>query len=155
MPGRRAFARPTNARKARPRRRIPIRPRTDKRCRGQGQEIEPGQASEDQGENQTGTAAANPRKTLPSNGEETQTRQNQNPDEPQTTGSTNAAADITDEQRTQLRSSFHEHHVKPVAHVDFAINVGVAVPGTIVLHPIPAPIVGIVPAYRGYEYFEL
>jgi len=121
----------------------------------QGQETMPGQASQEQSEDQTGTAAANPRKKPPANGKETQTGQNQNPDEPQTTGSTNASADITEEQRTEIRSSFREHHVKPVAHVDFDINIGVAVPSSIVLHPIPAPIVEIVPAYRGYEYFEL
>jgi len=148
---------------------------TGQALQGEDQDTMPGQASEEQGEDQTGTAAANqrkkpaandeetqtgtaaanPRKKPAANDKETQTGQNQNADEPQTTGSTNASADITDEQRTEIRSSFHEHHVKPVAHVDFDINVGVAVPTTIVLHPVPTRIVEIVPAYRGYEYFEL
>jgi len=85
-----------------------------------------------------------------------QTGQNQNnADQPATTGSVRAPAEITTEQRTKIRTSLHETHVKPVAHVDFDINVGVAVPNTIVLAPLPATIVEIVPAYQGYEFFEL
>jgi len=78
-----------------------------------------------------------------------------NANEPATTGSTNAKVDITDKQRTEIRTSIREEHIKPVAHVDFDINIGVAVPNTIVLHPLPARIVEIVPAYEGYEFFML
>ena len=39
--------------------------------------------------------------------------------------------------------------------IDIDINVGVAVPSTVVLHPLPPRVIEIVPAYRGYEYFVL
>ena len=42
-----------------------------------------------------------------------------------------------------------------VDSVDFDINIGVAVPSTIVLHPLPPRIIEIVPAYASYQYFVL
>jgi len=84
-----------------------------------------------------------------------QTGQTQTQKEPATTGSTRPTADINDEQRMKLRTTLREVKVKPVAHVDFDINIGVEVPRTIVLHPLPRRIVEIVPAYAGYEFFEL
>jgi hypothetical protein len=39
------------------------------------------------------------------------------------------------------------------ACANFALNVGVAVPGSVRLAPLPATIVSIVPRYRGYNHF--
>ncbi|OHV79430.1 hypothetical protein LCM4573_25300 [Rhizobium sp. LCM 4573] len=47
-----------------------------------------------------------------------------------------------------------ESDVEP-ATVDFDINVGVAVPETVTLHPLPPRIIELVPAYRNYVYFIL
>jgi len=113
-----------------------------------------GQATQEQGQDQNGTATAQ-RKKRNASGEETRTGQNQDANEPQTTGSTDAAVDINDEQRTEIHNTIIESHVEPVAHVDFDINIGVAVPTTVVLHPLPPRIVEVVPAYRGYEFFML
>lgn len=66
------------------------------------------------------------------------------------TGSIN----ISTEQRTEIKQVFVENRVKP-AKVDIDINVGISVPTTVELHPLPPRIVEIVPAYRGYEYFVL
>lgn len=66
------------------------------------------------------------------------------------TGSIN----ISTEQRTQVREIFVQNKVAP-AKIDVNINVGVAVPRTVELHPLPPRIIEIVPAYRGYEYFVL
>jgi hypothetical protein len=44
--------------------------------------------------------------------------------------------------------------VEPV-DVDFDVNVGVAVPRTVTLRPLPPRVIEIVPAYRDYEYFVL
>lgn len=120
----------------------------------QDQDQNTGQASQDQGQGQMDKATAQ-RKKRNANGEETQTGQNQGKNEPQTTGSTNATADITEEQRTEIHKTIVESHVEPVAHVDFDIDVGVAVPSTVVLHPLPPRIVELVPAYAGYEFFML
>ncbi|MDQ2633940.1 MAG: DUF1236 domain-containing protein [Pseudomonadota bacterium] len=62
--------------------------------------------------------------------------------------------DINTEQRTEITQVFRDVDTDPV-DVDFDINVGAAVPGTVVLHPLPPRVVEIVPDYRGYEYFVL
>ncbi|MBP2561977.1 hypothetical protein J2T08_001959 [Neorhizobium galegae] len=66
------------------------------------------------------------------------------------TGSINISA----EQRTEVRKILVQNKVEPV-NVDVEVNVGVAIPTTVELHPLPPRIVEIVPAYRGYEYFVL
>ena len=76
-------------------------------------------------------------------------------EEPATTGAISAKGKISDEQRTEIRNTIVETHVDPVAHVDFDINIGVAVPSTVVLYPLPPRIVEIVPAYASYQYFVL
>ncbi|CDN57385.1 Mg chelatase, cobalamin biosynthesis protein CobN (plasmid) [Neorhizobium galegae bv. officinalis bv. officinalis str. HAMBI 1141] len=68
----------------------------------------------------------------------------------ETTGSINISA----EQKTEVRNILVQNKVEP-ADVNFDVNVGVAVPTTVRLHPLPPRIVEIVPAYRGYEYFVL
>ncbi|CDZ67725.1 Bll4293 protein [Neorhizobium galegae bv. orientalis] len=68
----------------------------------------------------------------------------------ETTGSIN----ISTEQRTEVRNILVQNKVEPV-DVDISVDVGVAVPTTVELHPLPSRIVEIVPAYRGYEYFVL
>lgn len=72
-----------------------------------------------------------------------------------TSNETTASINITNEQQTELHTVFTETKVEPVEQVDFDINVGVAVPDTITLHPLPPRVVTIVPAYEGYEYFVL
>ncbi|EUB98699.1 protein of unknown function DUF1236 [Rhizobium sp. CF080] len=66
------------------------------------------------------------------------------------TGSIN----ISTEQRTEVRKILVQNKVEPV-NVNVEVNVGVAIPTTVRLHPLPPRIVEIVPAYRGYEYFVL
>jgi hypothetical protein len=68
----------------------------------------------------------------------------------ETTGSINISA----EQRTEVRDIIVESKVEPV-DIDVSVSVGVAVPKTVELHPLPPRIIEIVPAYRGYEYFVL
>lgn len=66
------------------------------------------------------------------------------------------AAQLSSEQRTKISSTIREKDVnlKRVDRTDinFNINVGTVVPRTIGLAPLPAPIVAVVPAYRGYLY---
>jgi hypothetical protein len=66
-------------------------------------------------------------------------------------------AEVTVEQKTEIKQVVQEVDVEPVAvdDIDFDINVGVAVPQTIVVHPLPPRIVEIVPEYEGYRYFIL
>lgn len=67
---------------------------------------------------------------------------------------TTGSIDISTEQKTEIRNVLVESRVKP-ADIDVDVSVGVAVPQTVELHPLPPRIVEIVPAYRGYEYFVL
>ncbi len=43
----------------------------------------------------------------------------------------------------------------PIRDVNFSVNVGIEVPRTIELRPLPARVVEIVPQYRRYRYFIL
>jgi hypothetical protein len=67
---------------------------------------------------------------------------------------TTGSIDINTEQRTEITQVIREEKVEPV-DVDFDVNVGVAVPRTVTLRPLPPRVIEIVPAYRDYEYFVL
>jgi len=62
------------------------------------------------------------------------------------------SATLSQEQRTKVQGSFARHKGQS-ANVNITVNVGVAVPRTVVLRPIPQDIIVIVPAYRRYRYF--
>ena len=65
--------------------------------------------------------------------------------------------DVTVEQKTEIRQVISEVDVDPVEldDIDVDINVGVAVPRTIEVQPLPPRIVEIVPAFEGYVFFVL
>ncbi|MBB3233401.1 DUF1236 domain-containing protein [Phyllobacterium endophyticum] len=69
----------------------------------------------------------------------------------ETTGSIN----VTTEQQTEIKQVITETKAEPVRDVNFEVNVGVAVPRTIELQPLPPQIVKVVPRYEGYRYFVL
>jgi hypothetical protein len=62
---------------------------------------------------------------------------------------------VTEEQRTRVKSVFIQHRVEPARGLDVSVNVGVALPRSVHLYPVPEDIVLIVPEYRGYEYILL
>ncbi len=69
-------------------------------------------------------------------------------------GSARAAVNLSSEQRTRIHSIIVGERGAPrVGRVDFDVKVGVAVPRTIRLAPIPETIVTIEPEWRGFEYF--
>ncbi len=70
-----------------------------------------------------------------------------------TTGQAGAGAKMTTEQRTTIRTSITKQSVKPVTNINFSISVGTRVPRTVGFHPLPAEVVTIYPAWRGYEFF--
>jgi hypothetical protein len=88
--------------------------------------------------------------------------ESQGQDQPGTSGAAEGEApapadtkvEVTQEQRVEIRNVVKEVNVTRV-DVDFEVNVGVAVPRTVVLHPLPPRIIEIVPAYRGYLFFIL
>ncbi|WP_105432457.1 DUF1236 domain-containing protein [Neorhizobium sp. T6_25] len=66
------------------------------------------------------------------------------------TGSIN----ISTEQKTEIRNIIVENKVEPIKP-SFSVSVGVAVPKTVELRPLPPRVVEILPAYRSYRYFVL
>ena len=62
---------------------------------------------------------------------------------------------VTEEQRTRVKSVFIQHRVEPARGLNVSVNVGVALPRSVHLYPVPEDIVTIVPEYRGYEYILL
>jgi len=69
-------------------------------------------------------------------------------------GSAGANVNLTVEQRSKIHGIIVARSGGPrVAHVDFDVHVGVAVPRTVVLAPVPEDIVVIEPEWRGFEYF--
>jgi hypothetical protein len=63
---------------------------------------------------------------------------------------------LNNEQRTKISQTVREKNVNlrtvNRSDINFSINVGTVVPRTVTLYPLPAPIIAIVPAYRGYLY---
>ena len=86
----------------------------------------------------------------PGQEEEQQTGQGEQQPSNETTGSIN----INNEQRTEITQVFREVKSEPV-DIDIEVNVGVEVPRTVTLRPLPPRVIEIVPAYRDYEYFVL
>ena len=70
-------------------------------------------------------------------------------------GSRGSIANVTSEQKTRVKSVFSRHHVERARNLSVSVNVGVALPRSVHLYPIPEDIVVIVPDYRGYEYIML
>jgi hypothetical protein len=67
-------------------------------------------------------------------------------------GSNDRVANLTQEQRTKVKSSFAKHRGKST-NVNIRVSIGVAVPRSVQLYAVPEEIVVIVPEYRRYRYF--
>ncbi|WP_417020922.1 DUF1236 domain-containing protein [Candidatus Phyllobacterium onerii] len=72
----------------------------------------------------------------------------------QTSNETTGSVNVTAEQKTKIKQVITETKAEPVRDVNFEVNVGVAVPRTVELQPLPR-IVKLVPRYEGYRYFLL
>jgi hypothetical protein len=68
-----------------------------------------------------------------------------------TTGQAAAGAKLTTEQRTKVTTVVKQQNIKPVTNVNFSISVGTRVPRDVHFHPVPAEIVTIYPAWRGFN----
>ena len=63
---------------------------------------------------------------------------------------------LDDQQRTKISQTIRQKDVNirrvSRTEINFTINVGAVVPRTVTLYPLPAPIIAVVPAYRGFLY---
>jgi hypothetical protein len=70
----------------------------------------------------------------------------------ETTGRGDASgAQLSSEQRTKIRQVVVSNKIPKVDRVNFTVSVGARVPSTVRFHPIPAEVVTIYPAWRGYR----
>jgi hypothetical protein len=67
---------------------------------------------------------------------------------------TTASVNISTEQSTEIRQVIVKEAPPPV-DLDISVSVGVEVPRTIELRPLPERVIHIVPQYRGYRFFVL
>ncbi len=65
---------------------------------------------------------------------------------------TTSNVSLTTEQKTTIRNTVINTGPK-VTNVNFDIKVGIVVPRTVRIAPLPATIIEIQPAWRGYMYF--
>jgi hypothetical protein len=63
-----------------------------------------------------------------------------------------SSVSLTTEQKTTIRNTVITSGPK-VSSVNFAVKVGIVVPRTVRVAPVPATLVEIQPAWRGYMYF--
>jgi hypothetical protein len=63
-----------------------------------------------------------------------------------------APAALSTEHHAQFRETIRNEKVTPLNDVRFSVTIGEAVPRTIHLNRLPAPILEYAPQYRGYEY---
>lgn len=83
----------------------------------------------------------------------------QAPAQQQTTGqagrsAAGATVNLTADQRTKIRTTVIQSNSAPtVQRVNFALSVGTVVPRTVRLVAVPAPLIEIHPAWRGFLYF--
>ena len=70
-------------------------------------------------------------------------------------GGRGSITSVTTEQKTRIRSVFTRHHVEPARNLNVAVNVGVRIPHSVHLYPVPTDVIEIVPEYRDYDYIML
>ena len=75
--------------------------------------------------------------------------------EGRSSGGRRSITSVTTEQKTKIRSVFTRHHVEPARNLNVAVNVGVRIPHSVHLYPVPTEVIEIVPAYRDYDYIML
>ncbi len=116
---------------------------------GQGtpREAAPGQASPAQGSPVRDVTPSSSDKS-PSTGAQTSS-----PTTSQTTGqgAASTSSNLTTEQRTKISSSIRQQ-VAPLTNVNFSITIGTAIPREIQRAPLPAAVLDVYPAWRGYEF---
>ena len=109
---------------------------------GEGEQMPaPGQQEQQTGEGEQQPAPGQ---------QEQQTGESQQQPSTETTGS----IDISAEQKTEITQVFREVKADPV-DIDIDVNVGVVIPRTVNLRPLPPRVIEIVPAYSGFLFFVL
>ena len=75
------------------------------------------------------------------------------PSKAQSSRPTAGSVSLTTEQKTTIRKTVLTQHAPRVTNVNFSIQVGTVVPRTVRVVAVPATLVEIQPAWRGFMYF--
>lgn len=67
-------------------------------------------------------------------------------------GAAGASANLTNQQRTAISTVIRQQKVRPVANVNFTLAIGTALPRDVELYPLPATVIEVYPAWRGYRF---
>jgi hypothetical protein len=130
---------------------------------GQGSQRQEGQTGQSQ-QGQTQPSQTQPSQTQPSQSQSGQAPQQGQTQKGQTTqqgqtqqgqaGQAGGSANLTTEQRTQVRQTvLTGSNVPRVNNVNFALNVGTTVPTSVRVVVVPPPLIEIYPQWRGHMYF--
>jgi len=135
---------------------------------GQGSQRQEGQTGQSQ-QGQTQPSQTQPSQTQPSQTQPSQSQSGQAPQQGQTqkgqttqqgqtqqgqAGQAGGSANLTTEQRTQVRQTvLTGSNVPRVNNVNFALNVGTTVPTSVRVVVVPPPLIEIYPQWRGHMYF--
>lgn len=68
-------------------------------------------------------------------------------------GSAHVSTRLSSAEKSKLDGAIGRINIRPATNVNFSVAVGVSVPRAVVLHPLPADVIAIVPQYRGYDFF--
>jgi len=130
---------------------------------GQGSQRQEGQTGQSQ-QGQTPPSQTQPSQTQPSQSQSGQAPQQGQTQKGQTTqqgqtqqgqaGQAGGSANLTTEQRTQVRQTvLTGSNVPRVNNVNFALSVGTTVPTSVRVVVVPPPLIEIYPQWRGHMYF--
>jgi hypothetical protein len=119
----------------------------DSQPRGQAQETkQPSQTQRDAQPGSKPSQAQDSKKTDSKTSVQTESK----------TSGSSGSVQLDEQQRSKISMTLKQKDVNvrrvSRSEINFTINVGAAVPRTVTLYPLPAPIVAVVPAYRGYLY---
>lgn len=67
-------------------------------------------------------------------------------------GAASTSANLTGEQRSKITTSIKQQNVSPITNVNFSIAIGTAIPRDLRRMPLPATVLEVYPAWRGYEF---
>jgi hypothetical protein len=124
-----------------------------KTAEGQDSEKKAQQGSQqNQRQGQQDRNGANQRQTQDRDGDKKRDGQAQTESKP--AGGKDAKTELNSEQRTKISQSVNKSSLKRVdrSRINFNISIGTVVPRTYTFYPVPAPVIAVVPAYRGFLY---
>jgi len=116
-------------------------------------QAQPGSARQKQDAPQQSGHPADTGKGGPNTAQPSENRAGGSPSSTAQSSGSSTNANLTTEQRTKIRETIVAQKVAPEKNLNIQVSVGSIVPKTVRVRPLPATIVSIQPAWRGYMFF--